>query len=237
MTVLICVLLAGAGVIWFQALKPAAAASAGCNPPGAAPTTQAQTSRSRTATTTYGGGPTTSRSTAASSSAARSTAIKTTLGTFTDKNTLASVRPADPSSFTVTVFNASAQRGMATTVSQELRSVGFARIGTPANDPLYPASDLRCVGEIRYGQAGVGSARTVLLLMPCAQLVVDNRVDESVDISIGARYEFTGTPEPVKAQLAAIKQAAVPPAVIEGVTASARSAAPTPPLPSVSCPD
>lgn len=231
MLVVIGVLFAGGIVIWFQALKPVPTLGNGCNTPGAAPTSQSATSRSRTA----------SGSTAAPSSASRSSTPRSTtpstLGTFTDKNTLSRVRPSAPEDFVVNVFNASEQRGMAKTLSDEMRSVGFERIDLVDNDPLYPAYDLRCVGEIRYGNAGVASARTALMMMPCAQLVVDNRVDDSVDIAVGALYTFAVTSDEVKAVLTSISQAAAPPAVIDGRTIQAtRSSQSVPPLPNVTCP-
>lgn len=233
------VLFAATAVIWFQALRPEPTLGNGCNEPGPAPVTSSQTSRSRTSAASSG----TARSSAARSSAAASTTARstttapTTLGVFTDKNTLAQVRPAPPASFTVNVYNASQQRGLAKTLSDELRSIGFQQVGTVSNDPLYPAGDLRCVGEIRYGNAGVASARTALMLMPCAQLVVDNRVDESVDLSIGALYTFEGTPDAVKQQLTAIGQAAAPPPVFDGRTVViSRPSLSIPPLPQVACP-
>ncbi|MDQ2846240.1 MAG: envelope integrity protein Cei [Actinomycetota bacterium] len=231
--VVIVVLLIGTGIIWFQALKPAPSLGSGCNQPGPAPTTAAPTSRSSTSAKASSGA-TTSKTTA--SSTTKTTAVSTTLGTLTDKNTLANSRPADPTNLQVSVYNAAHQRGMAKTLSDEMRTVGFASIDKVDDDPLYPAHDLRCVGEIRYGPAGVFGARTALLMMPCAQLVVDNRVDASVDIAIGALYQFSTTSTAVKTQLTAIKQADTPPAVIEGQTMAERTPVPIPPLPTATCP-
>lgn len=233
MLVVIGVLFAGGLVIWFQALKPVPTLGNGCNTPGAAPTSQAASSRSRSS----GASSSAAASSRASSSVATRSTAPSTLGTFTDKNTLSRIRPSAPEDFAVNVFNASGQRGIAKTLSDEMRSVGFERIGVVDNDPLYPAYDLRCVGEIRYGNAGVASARTALMLMPCAQLVVDNRVDDSVDIAIGALYTFATTPDDVKAEFNSISQAAAPPAVIDGRTIQmTRSSAPIPPLPTAICP-
>ncbi len=232
MLLVIVMLLIGTGVIWFQALKPTPSLGSGCNHPGPAPTTAATTSRSSSAARATG--TKTSKTTAIFT--ARSTAVLTTLGTFTDKNTLADSRPSDPTNLQVSVYNASKQRGLAKTLSDEMRGVGFASIDKVDDDPLYPAHDLRCVGEIRYGPAGVFGARTALLMMPCAQLVVDNRVDASVDIVIGALYQFSTTSKAIKAQLTAIKQADTPPAVIEGQTMAQRTPLPIPPLPTATCP-
>ncbi len=261
----ILVLLVGAGLIWFQALRPAAAQSNGCNQPGPAPTTASATSRSSRGATTSAGattssparsstatkpstpkkttGKTTPSKTTSSSSAASTsrsatstTTVSTSMGEFTDKNTLASTRPADPSVVQLRVFNASQSRGLAKTVTEQLRTAGFESILPPTNDPLYPASDLRCVGEIRYGRAGAAAARTVLLVAPCSQLIVDDRFDDSVDLALGALYTYGELSDQTKADLAAIHDASRPPAVIEGQTASARPMPPIPPLPTAVCP-
>lgn len=225
--IVVTILLAATGVIWFQALRPAEAQAAGCNRPGAAPTTAQTTSRSSS-----------TRSTSSRSGTSASTALlgPTTLGAFTDKNTLAYTRPGDPSRIPVQVLNASSQRGMATQVTEQLRQAGFDGVRDAANDPVYPAADLSCVGEIRYGDAGAAGARTLLLLMPCAQLVVDERVDESVDFVIGDKYSFGDLPKEVTDQLRQISRFWTPPAVIEGQTRAVATNAPVPPLPTAACP-
>ncbi|GAA2013800.1 envelope integrity protein Cei [Nakamurella flavida] len=227
----VAVLLLGAGIVWFQALRPDPSQSRSCNTPGAAPVTTADTTRSAAS------------STAASEPAAETTASSTpstpaaptTLGVFTDASTLAGIRPADPTTIGLSVFNASTVRGQAKAVTDELRAAGFASIRTSGNDPLYVASDLRCVGEIRYGPAGAAAARTVLILAPCAQLVLDGRVDDSVDLALGARYLYAPVTDEVKAELRTIQEAATPPAVIEGQTAAPRPQATIPPLPQATC--
>ena len=116
--------------------------------------------------------------------------IVTSLGAYADHESLANVRPANPSTILLTVFNASTVRGQAKAVTDELRAAGFESMLASGNDPLYPASDLGCVAQIRYGPAGAAAARTVLLVAPCAQLVVDSRVDDSVDLALGGRYIY-----------------------------------------------
>ena len=108
----------------------------------------------------------------------------------------------------------------------------FRSILGGANDPLYPARDLACTAQIRYGQAGTTAARTLLIVQPCAQLVLDDRISDSVDLAVGARYDYQPLSAAVKAQLKAIHDAAIPPAVIEGQTAAARPQPAIPPLPS-----
>ena len=101
----------------------------------------------------------------------------------------------------LTVYNASSVRGQAKAVTDELRAAGFESIRASSNDPLYPAADLQCVAQIRYGEAGAAAARTVLLIAPCAQLVLDSRVDDSVDLALGGRYLYGSVSDDVKAQL------------------------------------
>ncbi|MET3806621.1 hypothetical protein ABIB25_003637 [Nakamurella sp. UYEF19] len=253
--VVIVVLLLGTGVAWFQVLKPVPAASTSCNQPGPAPVLTSSTSRSsaasgggtasrpgasgstgtaRTGATATSGTARTSGTAASASASATTptTPIVTSLGSFANIGSLTGVRPADPAIITLQVFNASPTRGQAKTVTNDLRTNGFASILGGANDPLYPAFDLACTAEIRYGQAGTAAARTLLLVAPCAQLVLDDRISDSVDLALGARYVYTPLAKPVAAQLKTIHDAAIPPAVIEGQTAAARPAAVIPPLPS-----
>lgn len=219
-TVLV-VLAIGTVIVWTQALKPEPQEESGCNPPGAVISTSAETAGTTTTST----------------STTEPSAPSTTLGTFTNPDSLATTRPADPSGIPLRVFNASIVTGQAKTVTDELRAAGFASIGQQGNDPLYPAADLRCYGEIRYGYGGLAEARTTLLVAPCAQLVLDDRLDNSVDLSLGRLYQVTQLTDDVKSQLAAIKDAAAPPPVIEGQTVVVRTPAPIPPLPDRSgCP-
>lgn len=216
---IIGLLIAGGVFVWAQVLGPKPEEATGCNEPGPV-VTSTDGSASATATTTT-----------------TTSVVETTLGTFIDPESLAATRPADPTTVPVRVLNASTVTGQAKTVTDELRSAGFAAVGQQANDPLYPAADLRCWGEIRYGYAGQAEARTVLLVAPCAQLVLDDRADNSVDLSLGRLYQLTAIPDEVKDQLAEIRAASAPPPVIEGQTVAVRTPAPIPPLPDRSaCP-
>ena len=227
--VVIAVLVVGGAIAWFQVLKPVPAASTGCSSPGPAPVTT-----SRTPTTSRPVGSPASRSSVARSStvATPTSSIVTSLGSFAGPDSLTGVRPADPAVITLQVFNAGFARGLAKTVTNDLRAAGFASILGGANDPLYPAHDLVCAAEIRYGQAGTAAARTVLLVAPCAQLVLDNRISDSVDLALGARYTYAPLSAAVTTELRVIHDSVIPPAVIEGQTAAARAPAPIPPLPS-----
>ena len=98
------------------------------------------------------------------------------------------VAPAPPQFVQVQVFNANGVLGEATVVDAELAQLGFASTTRPANDPLYPAFDLRCYGQIRFGAAGQAAARTLSLALPCAELVRDIRPDAVVDLALGTQF-------------------------------------------------
>ena len=228
------VLLIGAVVVWFPTLRPTSESSGACNVPGAAPATTAPTTRSvavdaSTASAATPPPPPTD------ATAVSTEPIITSLGVYTEHASLEAVRPANPSTVALTVFNASSVRGQAKAVTDELRAAGFESIRASSNDPLYPAADLQCVAQIRYGPAGAAAARTVLLIAPCAQLVLDSRIDDSVDLALGGRYLYGSVSEDVKTQLRSIQEAATPPAVIEGQTAAAKPLPPIPPLPQAAC--
>lgn len=216
--VIVAVLVVAGIVVWTQVLKPVSAAESGCNQPAAASTTSSPASGTRSAATT-------------------SAAVSTTLGSFAAPASLAATRPANPGEVPLRVLNASTVTGQAKTVTDELRAAGFSEIGQQDNDPLYPEADLGCYGEIRYGYAGLAEARTTLIVAPCAQLVLDGRLDNSVDLSLGRLFQLAPISDDIKAQLTAIKNASAPPPVIEGQTLSVRTPPPIPPLPDRShCP-
>lgn len=229
--VIIGVLLAATAITWILVLKPEPAADNSCNTPAPAPTSTPRAGGSTAAGTD-------AADTAAQITAATTAATPTTtLGSITDKNTLRDTRPANPATVLLRVVNASTTPGMAKTVTETLRKAGFDSIRDADDDPLYPAGDLRCWGEIRYGDAGAQAARTVLVVAPCATLVKDaDRLDDSVEFAVGALYTDTPLTDDQQAQLAAIRQASTPPAVIEGVTQAAPSVPTTFPLPSATCP-
>jgi hypothetical protein len=233
---MIGVLLVAAAAIWFPSLRPNPENSSACNIPGPAPATTAPTTRSVAVDPTAATDPTAAATTPAPTPTTDTTAqIVTSLGAYADHESLAAVRPADPSTVLLRVYNSSTVRGQAKAVTDELRAAGFESILDGANDPLYPAADLRCVAEIRFGPAGAAAARTALLVAPCAQLVVDSRIDDSVDLALGGRYIYDSVSQEVRDQLKAIRDAATPPAVIEGQTAAAKPLAAIPPLPQANC--
>jgi LytR cell envelope-related transcriptional attenuator len=105
-----------------------------------------------------------------------------------DYNGLNAVAPTPPDQVSVRVLNGSSQRGAARLLSAQFDNLGFQRAAPAADDPQYPYGNMGCVGQIRFGARGEGSARMLSLLIPCAQLVRDSRADASVDVSIGTRF-------------------------------------------------
>lgn len=100
---------------------------------------------------------------------------------------LDAVAPAPPQFTRVQVLNADGVVGEATVINAALTQLGFATTA-PANDPRYPAFNLRCYGEIRFGTAGQAGARTLSLALPCAELVRDDRPDPTIELALGTRF-------------------------------------------------
>lgn len=112
---------------------------------------------------------------------------------------LNSVKPLPAVDVRVRTFNASNQTGLAGRVALELQHYGFNQLGSPGNDPRYPQNDMRCFGQIRFGPNGAAEARTLSLVVPCAQLVRDNRQDASVDLALGSYFtDLTPSPDAIR---------------------------------------
>jgi hypothetical protein len=111
-----------------------------------------------------------------------------TLGKPLEPNALDRTGPAAPASAVVRVVNASSQRGLATLVSESLRTLGFTQVADPANDALY-GENMTCRAQIRFGAQGTAAARTISLLEPCAELIRDERQDATVDIVLGDKFD------------------------------------------------
>jgi LytR cell envelope-related transcriptional attenuator len=104
------------------------------------------------------------------------------------------VGPALPSakSVSVRVYNATNRTGLARAVASQLRKRGFGIMRT-GNDPLGNDRQVEGVGELRYGQAGIGPATLVSLQFPGIQLAEDSRTSRSVDIAIGPDFRRLAT--------------------------------------------
>jgi LytR cell envelope-related transcriptional attenuator len=111
-----------------------------------------------------------------------------TLGKSLDRDALAKTAPAPPSTAQVRVLNATTERGKANQVSAVLGELGFAKLLPAQNDPVYAAQDMSCQGQIRFGQRGMATARTLNLIEPCAELIKDERTDATVDLVVGEKF-------------------------------------------------
>lgn len=109
-------------------------------------------------------------------------------GTVLDSDALAGVAPVAPTAVRATVLNAGGQRGHANLVAAQLGDLGFGQAGRPDNDAFYPEGDLDCYGQLRFGQAGESGASTLALVLPCLELIRDQRADDSVDVAIGSGF-------------------------------------------------
>ena len=118
------------------------------------------------------------------------------VGQMLGRTALDQTSPAPPQDIRVRVLNGNGEANQASLISQELTNLGFAPGGEPDNDSVYPAYDLNCHGQIRFGGAGAPSARTLSLMVPCAQLVRDYRPDASLDLALGAEFDdIKSTPQ------------------------------------------
>ncbi len=106
------------------------------------------------------------------------------------RTALDTVAPAPPQLASIRVLNGNGVRGEASIVSEGLAGLGFAAVGEARNDPLHPDFELSCHGQIRFGAQGESAARTLSLVVPCAELVRDDRTGDVVALALGT--EFTG---------------------------------------------
>lgn len=103
-------------------------------------------------------------------------------------NALDDRAPVPPDKVAVKVLNASSTRGQGSITTTALHELGFTNTGEPANDPAYENREAKCRGQIRFGENGITAARTLGLVVPCAELVQDNRKDASVDLVTGTNF-------------------------------------------------
>jgi hypothetical protein len=129
-------------------------------------------------------------------------------GTSQPADALDDQQAAAPGDVRVKVLNGAGQRGQAQLASAELGELGMAEAAPPDNDPLYPSQDLSCVGQIRYGPSGAAAARTLSLVVPCAELVADRRATSEVDLALGDDFRDISPGQPVTEALRALSRQA-----------------------------
>lgn len=111
------------------------------------------------------------------------------LGQRQSSSRLRDVEPAALAKAKVRVLNANGQRGQATHIASQLSDLGFAPAAEAfGNDSVYVNGDLECSGQIRFGVNGRPAAAAVQLVAPCAELIEDQRTDESVDLVLGSLF-------------------------------------------------
>jgi hypothetical protein len=98
------------------------------------------------------------------------------------------VAPAPPELIRVAVLNAGGQRGQANLVAAQLIDLGVTEAAEPTNDGVYPDGDMDCVGQLRFGPSGEAAASTLALVMPCMELVRDERAEDTVDVAVGTAF-------------------------------------------------
>ncbi len=139
------------------------------------------------------------------------------------------VPPAPPQLVRVQVLNGNGERGEAAIVAAELTDLGFVPAAEPANDPLHPAFDLACHGQLRYGEAGVAAARTLSLVVPCAALVLDGRPGDVVDLALGAEFTELAASQSARDVLTSLVELGSPAAEDDEDTRGGQAAAPVQP--------
>ncbi|RCW43989.1 LytR cell envelope-related transcriptional attenuator [Halopolyspora algeriensis] len=128
-------------------------------------------------------------SSTAPSPTASATPATSELGRMLPRDALDDRAPIPPQQVQVRVLNGNGEVNQASLISQELSNLGFSKGGDPANDPIYSNLNLNCHAQIRFGETGAGAARTLSLIVPCAQLVRDQRSDAKVDLALGKEFD------------------------------------------------
>ncbi|MQY17579.1 hypothetical protein NRB20_06430 [Nocardia sp. RB20] len=150
------------------------------------------------------------------------------LGERVSPSRLHDVEPAPLAQSKVRVYNASGERGLAEHIATSLRDFGFASPPPPqySNDPVYVNGDLNCTGQIRFGVSGRPAAAAVQLVAPCAELIEDQRKDDTVDLALGSLFGNDLQPsDNAEEVLKALKNPAPGnPAVDSGLLDAARTA-------------
>ncbi|MEU3623351.1 hypothetical protein BS329_24300 [Amycolatopsis coloradensis] len=96
--------------------------------------------------------------------------------------------PVPPDKVAVQVLNGSQVRGQGGIATSTLKELGFSQALEPAADPAYENVEAKCRGQIRFGENGAAAARTLSLVVPCAELLKDNRKDASVTLTTGTLF-------------------------------------------------
>ncbi|MHA6799087.1 envelope integrity protein Cei [Bounagaea algeriensis] len=115
------------------------------------------------------------------------------LGTMMPREALDRTTPLPPGEGQLRVLNGNGESQQASLVTDQLTTLGFDTWGQPGDDPVYPEYNLTCHGQIRYGEGGERAARTLSLVVPCAQLVRTERSDGRVEFALGSEFDDVQT--------------------------------------------
>lgn len=112
------------------------------------------------------------------------------LGERVGSSRLQDVDPAPLAASKVRVLNANNKSGQASHIASALGDLGFASAPGQqfGNDSIYVNGDLECTGQIRFGVNGRPAAASVQLIAPCAELIEDQRGDDTVDLVLGSVF-------------------------------------------------
>ncbi|AQA23412.1 lytR cell envelope-related transcriptional attenuator family protein [Rhodococcus sp. MTM3W5.2] len=132
------------------------------------------------------------------------------LGQKMDPTTLMDVEPTTLAATRVRVFNANGERGQAAQVAAQLSEYGYAsapdvQVG---NDPVYIDQNMQCHGQIRFGANGLAAASALWLVAPCAELIEDQRQDDTVDLALGTYFNELRPNTDAEEVLAVLKEPA-----------------------------
>lgn len=106
------------------------------------------------------------------------------------------IRLPAPSAVTVTVLNGAGRDLLATKVTAQLKSRGFA-VGKPDT-----TSALAGVAEIRYGTAGRAGATLLSYYLPGAKLAAASRRDAKLELVLGSGFKSLAADATVKRAVA-----------------------------------
>lgn len=105
------------------------------------------------------------------------------------------------SAVTVDVLNGANRYQLATTISGQLKSRGFA-VGKPGDSPV----PLTGIAEIQFGSAGRAGATLLSYYLPGAKMVAEKRADAAIQLVLGAQFKALASSAAVTSAVATAKK-------------------------------
>ncbi|MEE6281545.1 LytR C-terminal domain-containing protein [Georgenia sunbinii] len=106
----------------------------------------------------------------------------------------ANALPTPFGEITVNIFNATTEGGLAARTAS-----GLAQFGITVSQTANYSTSVDGVARIVTGPHGLRSAYTVAALMPGAEVALDGREDETIDVVVGSAFD--SVPDPTSAAL------------------------------------